>query len=428
MKKIQFIILILVFLLTFINPVQSIISVEEKEFILDNQNLSQSSLSNKKWTFMIYGDGDFYNGWPLTDYLAGLDLFSTEYADIIVLEDVPNAPALLWHLDEENNLTLMDEPGELNMGDQQTLSDFISFSKTEFPADRYMLVLWNHGYSWKGACTDISSNNDFLTMIEIQNALHENDGVNIIGFSACRMGCIESAYQLRDETEVYFGSQEQNGCGCWPWKAITTILDISNDESSVALANEVMKEFEAFLPYFGTLNDWFMNLYNFFQYRILPYPPAMTMTAIETEKLDDVISSINAFTDVLITNHMAITEDITQARLKSEDFPRPMRYGQTFGLAVDLYHFTALLDAPKWRSSIPELHQTAHLIQQTIDEAVIDEHHQIGHRNAHGISIYFPPKHIYDYDQTYSTFGLDFTRDTQWDEFLEAYNGESPLS
>jgi clostripain len=40
---------------------------------------------------------------------------------------------------------LKSELGELNMGDPQTLVDFASWAVTEYPAEKYLLVIWNHG-------------------------------------------------------------------------------------------------------------------------------------------------------------------------------------------------------------------------------------------------------------------------------------------
>ena len=36
--------------------------------------------------------------------------------------------------------------GERNMGDPQTLKDFVAYTKTNFPATNYLLAFWDHGY------------------------------------------------------------------------------------------------------------------------------------------------------------------------------------------------------------------------------------------------------------------------------------------
>ncbi len=68
----------------------------------------------------------------------------------------------------------------------------------------------------------------------------------------------------------------------------------------------------------------------------------------------------------------------------------------------------------------PELHDAAQQVQEHLDQVIIAEYHQIGHRNAHGLSMYFPPIYRY-FPSEYANSSLDFPHDTQWDEFLEEY-------
>lgn len=41
--------------------------------------------------------------------------------------------------------------GETNMGDPKVLEDFVGWGVTNYPADHYLLVLWNHGAGWDDA-------------------------------------------------------------------------------------------------------------------------------------------------------------------------------------------------------------------------------------------------------------------------------------
>ena len=54
------------------------------------------------------------------------------------------------------------------MGDYQTLSYFINYGKQNYPADRYLLWIYNHGGGWKGACMDDTNNDPLLTMDDFQ--------------------------------------------------------------------------------------------------------------------------------------------------------------------------------------------------------------------------------------------------------------------
>ena len=38
--------------------------------------------------------------------------------------------------------------GERNMGDPDTLADFVEWTKANYPATRYALYFWGHGWGW----------------------------------------------------------------------------------------------------------------------------------------------------------------------------------------------------------------------------------------------------------------------------------------
>ena len=60
--------------------------------------------------------------------------------------------------------------GEKNMGLPSTLSDFLVWGIQSYPAEKYVLVLWNHGSGINGYGNDDVSN-DHLTLDELKTAL-----------------------------------------------------------------------------------------------------------------------------------------------------------------------------------------------------------------------------------------------------------------
>jgi len=127
---------------------------------------------------------------------------------------------------------------ELNMGDPATLEGFTDHCKTTFPADNYMLVLWNHGLgvrkaakgefaqesSIKAVCQD-DNPHDYLYLDEIQSAL-TNSGfsgenhLNVLGFDACLMGMVEVAYEFRDLADYFIASMSMIGGYGWDYDSI----------------------------------------------------------------------------------------------------------------------------------------------------------------------------------------------------------------
>jgi len=194
----------------FIVLITSVLPIKTTGFP-DHNQIRLTEIKAKEWTFMLYDDADFQNAWdPLSDFTS--EVYGGDNVNIIVLQDTESGPAKLWQIDENHMMILLDELGEVNMGNYSTLKDFIEYCKKNYPANRYIMDLYNHGAGWKGACKDDTSEGDLLTMDEIQKALTETDGIDIIMFNApCLMGSLESAYEMRNHVDVYIGSEELCG-------------------------------------------------------------------------------------------------------------------------------------------------------------------------------------------------------------------------
>jgi hypothetical protein len=48
------------------------------------------------------------------------------------------------------------------MGDKQTLIDFVTWTKANYPADHYALVFWGHGWNWHPGVMQDDTNADTL--------------------------------------------------------------------------------------------------------------------------------------------------------------------------------------------------------------------------------------------------------------------------
>jgi hypothetical protein len=66
-------------------------------------------------------------------------------------------------------------------------------------------------------------------------------------------------------------------------------------------------------------------------------------------------------------------------------------------------------------------------LKNAIEDSIIAESHRYGHKDAHGLSIYFPGEY-YPSDPYYEEMTqLEFKSDSNWDEFLFAYlDSDSP--
>ncbi len=133
--------------------------------------------------------------------------------------------------------------GQLNMGDGQTLEDFIAFSMDNFPADRYSLILWDHGAgSTGGVCYD-EITGDSLSIAEIRDALE--NGLNghmldFIGFDACLMATFEMASYAADYAKYMIASEELEPGTGWAYDAWLSALANDPAIDSVTLGSLII--------------------------------------------------------------------------------------------------------------------------------------------------------------------------------------------
>jgi len=83
-----------------------------------------------------------------------------------------------------------------SMGESDTLLTFINFAYMNYPAERYVLILWDHGGGpLRGVCWDELCEADALSMGEVTSALDrsafgQGEKLYFIGFDACLMGSL----------------------------------------------------------------------------------------------------------------------------------------------------------------------------------------------------------------------------------------------
>lgn len=137
-------------------------------------------------------------------------------------------------ISSEGFFLLEDNMGQKDMTSPETLGDFISFCSSNYPANRNILILWDHGGgSVAGYGYDElfdKYNYDSMTLPELKYALELGGSkFEIIGFDACLMATVETGYVLKDYADFMLASQKMEpGSG---WYYTGWINDISNNPS-----------------------------------------------------------------------------------------------------------------------------------------------------------------------------------------------------
>ena len=114
---------------------------------------------------------------------------------------------------KDGKVTLLEELDDKTcMSEPETLEDFLKWAGREYPADREILVLWDHGGGLAGYGYDYINRRDgkkILSVPEIAGALKgAGSRYEIIDFDACLMQTMEVARALEPYTDYLLASEE----------------------------------------------------------------------------------------------------------------------------------------------------------------------------------------------------------------------------
>ena len=127
-----------------------------------------------------------------------------------------------WLYNSEG-FTLIEEQDSANMGDAQTLYEFLYFANENYPADKVAVTFWNHGGgSVSGAAFDELYGLDSLTLDEMYAAFNEVWPANVdapalelVGFDTCLMATIDVAAAFQPFAKYLVGSEEVEPGNGW---------------------------------------------------------------------------------------------------------------------------------------------------------------------------------------------------------------------
>lgn len=134
---------------------------------------------------------------------------------------------------DDGDLTVVDELDEKNMGDPNTLSEFLTYCYTNFPAEQYGLILWNHGGGAFWGYGQDELTNDSLYLDELDEAFlnspfSQSNKLEWIGFDACLMSTIETAHTLSPYANYMISSQELEPGWGWDYTFLETVDEYSS--------------------------------------------------------------------------------------------------------------------------------------------------------------------------------------------------------
>ena len=140
---------------------------------------------------------------------------------------------------------LIEESSLAPMTDEDELADFIQFCAKQAPADRYILIFWDHGGgSVSGFGYDETYPNDTMNIGEISKALKKG-GVkfDFIGFDACLMATLETAIAVEPYADYLIASEESEPGTGWYYTNWLKMLDENSSTNTLNLGRRICDDF-----------------------------------------------------------------------------------------------------------------------------------------------------------------------------------------
>jgi len=470
------------------NTIQISTSLPESDY---SNNIAQTATKIPSWTFMVYlnGDNDLD---PFTKEAFNRMEKAAQNPDVNILvlwdrcsllsddgrecfdksEGIENTRLYRVEYDSSDLITSPVQevdwnPGELDMGDPDTLVNFVTWARDNYPARYYFLSILDHGGGWSptfpdtfrprltslslqqpfvplrrsyhvfggtGLSWDFSADYNYLSTAEMRRALcsitkEGTEKIDVVFYDACLMGMIEEAYEIKDYANYFVGSQNE-AWGSLPYDQY--LNSITSTTQPRQLAIDIVNHYTASLPLTG-------------------HPS--TMSAVDLAAINEVALAVDSLARAMI-NGLTSAETVLQIKdayvlTQKFDYDSNFRLEREIDGYVDLYHLALQIQENVTNTAIVEAAQSViDALGSEEGTFVIAEQHRSGYpwvitepleywdlANAYGISIYLPLGQ--DLQMTleneegitktvkvrdwYTADQLSFAADTQWNEFIAAY-------
>jgi hypothetical protein len=369
------------------------------------------------YTIMVYMNGsdlESEDGMATDDITEMLSAaFSKKDINVIIQtggtinwqNDIIPGDKLARYLVVDDGIELLEELPSKSVGESTTLTDFINYCMDKFPAEKFGLILWNHGGgSVAGYAVDELFDYDSLTLNELKSAFEDSylkdNKLEFLGFDACLMANIETAYIARDYAKYFIASEELEPSYGWDYATWLSCLGSNPKMSGLEIGREIV--------------DSFINFYKENEME----DEATTLSVIDLSKVETVVSALENFIEAADISSLSY-QQIAKPRSKAREFGAPSEYGGSTDM-VDIVHL-----AEQFEAICPG--EASRLIK-AVKDAVVYKQQGTFVDNAWGLSLYFPysaKDEIEENISVYRTTGFSSEYIDYVSEFAEALTSPS---
>jgi hypothetical protein len=353
-----------------------------------------------KWTVMVYISGDN----NLEDYVVKdieTELAPTgSNANVQVVALADRGPGYdtsygdwqttkLFHVTQ--GMTAASENavadwGEKNMGNPQTLIDFVTWTKTNYPADHYALVFWGHGWGWRpGVVMRDDTDNDTLDYTEEKSAIPSLGFIDVVGYDGCNMSTIEIFNLWHGHATAVTGSQEYVGWEGLQYDLVLAQLaahpTMTADQVAIAFSQSATAD-----------KTW-------------------SAVAVDS-RFDTLLTAVNNWSVALQSGLARNRKQYDQAFTATRSFWQAPMDKDLYDMAYEINN----------KVTDVNIKAKSQAVMNAFGSVILHERHANSYAEVHGITIYHISKATEkDALYTYYRSTVDFALQTGWDEFLDAY-------
>ncbi|MBN1536459.1 MAG: hypothetical protein JW908_06990 [Anaerolineales bacterium] len=349
---------------------------------------------------------------------------------------------------------LVEDLGEVNMASGETLVDFAAWAIENYPADKYVLILSDHGMGWPGGWSDATASRsrgntpleealgDNIYLNELDQALGAIitqsgiDKFEMIGMDACLMGHVEVMSALAPYARYAVLSQEIEPSLGWAYTAFLNELtdhpEIDGGQLGALIVDSYIVDDQRIVDDEARASLVGRNpMGSLFGSALLPSAEQVasqmsrniTLSSLDLSVMPEVLSNLNNLADVM---QSADQRHVAQARNYAQSFTNI--FGKNVPASyIDLGNFAELVAKMSGKRNVAE---AAAGLQAALKQAVIAEKHGHSVSGATGVSIYFPNSQLYKIPaagaESYTQIADRFASESLWDDFLAYhYTGET---
>lgn len=292
---------------------------------------------------------------------------------------ISNSVNQIYQIKKGKLVSLDDNFNSLAMTDSSNLTDFINYCSQSFPADRYELIMWDHGGgSISGFGYDERESSSSMNLTKIDAALRNTSTkFDFIGFDACLMATLENALMLTDYADYMIASEETEPGVGWYY---TNWLNEFSDNTSI----ETTKLGKIIIDDY---TDVCARKTNNSKTTLSIVDLAELQCTVPSEFRNFAVST----SDMIENNDYAV---VSSARNNAREFAQSSKIDQ-----IDLVHFAKNLNTREGSD-----------LANALLGAIKYNRTSSNIKNAYGLSIYFPYKKaskVSSMVSTYNQIGID---------------------